>query len=56
MTYENAFAAIAAIELLTKPGQTLDIHQAIDLICDVYNVCRNAKTVTTFDAMTGKDL
>ena len=55
-TPEAAFAALAKIEELARPGQTLGISEAIDLICDIYNVCRKAKTVTVFDAVTGKDL
>lgn len=34
--------ALAKIEALTKPGQELDISQAVDLICEVWNIARAA--------------
>ena len=36
-------AALAKIEDLARPGQTLGISEAIDLICDIYNVARSAR-------------
>lgn len=55
-TPDAAYAALDEIEKLTAPGQELNIYQAIDLICDVYNACRRARVVTYFNATTGRDV
>ena len=39
---ERHEAALVRIATLTKPGQELDIHQAIDLICDVWTTAAEA--------------
>lgn len=36
--------ALIKIATLTKPGQEIDIHDAIALICDVHIECRQALT------------
>lgn len=52
-TCAAAHEALNKIEKLAAPGQELNITQAIDLICDIYNACRSARTVTKFDATNG---
>ncbi len=43
-TSADAHEALNKIEHLSRPGQTLSISEAIDLICDIYNTCRAART------------
>ncbi len=38
----DMLAALKAIKELAKPGQTLGISEAIDLICDIYNTALKA--------------
>lgn len=49
-TYEAAFDALTAIEILSTPGQELSISEEIELICEIYNICRKARVVTEFKA------
>ena len=41
-THQAALDALAAIKIIAKPGQELTIYEAIDLICNVYNIARDA--------------
>lgn len=34
--------ALAKIQELCRPGQSIDVNQAIDIICDCYNIAKNA--------------
>jgi hypothetical protein len=38
----NATDALKKIVDLTKPGQEVSLREAIDIICDVYNLAREA--------------
>lgn len=49
-TPEAAFAALGKIEHLARPGQTLTLTEAVDILCDIWNACREARTVTNFPA------
>ena len=55
-TSADAHAALNDIERMARPGQTLDIHEAIDLICDIYNRCRSARTVETFETTQARQI
>jgi len=39
---ERLEAALESIVDLTKPGQTVNVSQAVDIICDVWNAARAA--------------
>jgi hypothetical protein len=36
------FEALKNIRTLSKPGQQLNVHQAVDLICDIWNISDSA--------------
>lgn len=38
--YCEAPTALEKIENLARPGQELDIHEAIDILCTIYNIAR----------------
>ena len=41
--HELAFDTLTSIEILTEPGQELTLQDAIDIICDVYNLAHKAR-------------
>lgn len=52
-SHDALVAALTRVQALSKPGQQLDIHGAIDVICEIWNVASAALSKATDE--TGRE-
>jgi len=52
-SHDALVAALTRVQALSKPGQQLDIHGAIDVICEIWNVASAALSQATDE--TGRE-